>query len=503
MSILWFVEIILITLFAMAISFSCYKYFKLGKNKTKFDITNYKRKLLKLKLKLDKIENNHIENNLKYYKIKMCKLDPNIVHFKTYYFQQKLMCKLANNIEDIQSKISQKIYIKNLKNKCKKILKFKTNFTLKNTLKINNKYSQISILKNSIVFSNFFIYVNGRPVKNYTIAYRDKDVIFYRKTKQYIIKITKSGVDKNIINIKYLSISQEEKYSPTYISFVGYNMSGCDVSSVLDYNKKLIKHYKYSVPNILHFKVTNVYKINAMQNIKYDLNFRVFDYNLSTMHNNYCKNTKMLNYKQLNINKDKIIFNINVFDLFRVKHNKYNLLKLKRLFGLRLLGCSKTKTVFKNDEDFFNFDTIKNIKVDSNNKYLDNLVNGYLPPKIINEYTNNFDFKPLNNRLYIYKKIDYNYISVIKYFLAKKQYILLYNYLLLQVYGIGVFEDKILFYNFNNLLRKFTINYANHFMIITNENGIRKVLYNGIVYVNPKVIFLDKSHIKIDKSNLV
>ena len=40
-------------------------------------------------------------------------------------------------------------------------------------------------------------------------------------------------------------------------------------------------------------------------------------------------------------------------------------------------------------------------------------------------------------------------------------------------------------------------------MIITNENGIRKVLYNGIVYVNPKVIFLDKSHIKIDKSNLV
>ena len=88
------------------------------------------------------------------------------------------MCKLANNIEDIQSKISKKIYIKNLKNKCKKILKFKTNFTLKNTLKINNKYSQISILKNSIVFSNFFIYVNGRPVKNYTIAYRDKDIIF-------------------------------------------------------------------------------------------------------------------------------------------------------------------------------------------------------------------------------------------------------------------------------------------------------------------------------------
>lgn len=503
MSILWFVEIILITLFAMAISFSCYKYFKLGKNKTKFDITNYKRKLLKLKLEFDKIENNYIENNLKSYKIKICKLDPNIVHFKTYYFQQKLMCKLANNIEDIQSKISQKIYIKNLKNKCKKILKFKTNFTLKNTLKINNKYSQISILKNSIVFSNFFIYVNGRPVKNYTIAYRDKDIIFYRKTKQYIIKITKSGVDKNIINIKYLSISQEEKYSPTYISFVGYNMSGYDVSSVLDYNKKSIKHYKYSVPNISHFKVTNVYKINAMQNIKYDLNFRVFDYNLSTMHNNYCKNTKMLNYKQLNIHKDKIIFNINVFDLFRLKHNSYNLFKLKRLFGLKLLECSKTKTVFKNDEDFFNFDTIKNIKVDSNNKYLDNLINTYLPPKIINEYTNNFDFKPLNNRLYIYKKIDYNYISVIKYFLAKKQYILLYNYLLLQVYEIGVFEDKILFYNSNNLLRKFTINYANHFMIITNENGIRKVLYNDIIYVNPKVIFLDKSHIKIDKSNLV
>lgn len=503
MSILYFVEIILIILFAIAISFSCYKYFKLEKNKTKFDITNYKRKLLKLKLKLDKIENNHIENNRKYYKIKICKLDPNFVHFKTYYFQQKLMCKLANNIEDIQSKISQKIYIKNLKNKCKKILKFKTNFTLKNTFKINNKNSQISILKNSILFSNFFIYVNGRPVKNYTIAYRDKDIIFYRKTKQYIIKITKSGVDKNIINIKYLSIGQEEKYSPIYISFVGYNMSGCDVSSVLDYNKKLIKHYKYSVPNISHFKVTNVYKINAMQNIKYDLNFRIFDYNLSTMHNNYCKNTKMLNYKQLTIDKDKIIFNINIFDLFRLKHNKYNLLKLKRLFGLKLLECSKTKTVFKNDEDFFNFDTIKNIKVDSNNKYLDNLVNGYLPPKIINEYTNNFDFKPLNNRLYIYKKIDYNYISVIKYFLAKKQNILLYNYLLLQVYGIGVFEDKILFYNFNNLLRKFTINYANHFMIITNENGTRKVLYNGIVYVNPKVIFLDKSHIKIDKSNLV
>ncbi len=503
MYILCFVEIILITLFVIAISFSCYTYFKLEKNKTKFDITNYKLKLLKLKLKLDKIENNHIENNCKYYNIKICRIGSNITHFKTYYFQQKLRFKLANNIDNIQLKISQKIYIKNLKNKCEKILKFKTNYTLKKTLKINNKNSKISILKNCISFSNFFIYISGNPVKNYTIAYRDKDSFFYRKTKQYIIKIIKSGVDKNIINIKYLSISQEEKYSPIYIIFVGYNMSGCDVSSGLDYNKKSIKHYKYSVPNISHFKVTNVYKINAMQNIKYDLNFRVFDYNLSTMHNNYCKNTKMLNYKQLTINKDKIIFNINVFDLFRLKHNKYNLLKLKQLFGLKLLECSKTKTVFKNDEDFFNFNTIKNIKVDSKNKYLDNLINSYLPPKIINEYTNNFDFKPLNNRLYIYKKIDYNYISVIKYFLAKKQYILLYNYLLLQVYGIGVFEDKILFYNSNNLLRKFTINYANHFMIITNENGIRKVLYNGIVYVNPKVIFLDKSHIKIDKSNLV
>lgn len=502
MSILCFVEVILITLFAMVISFSCYKYFKFEKNKTKFDITNYKRKLLKLKLKLDTIENNHIENNRKYYKIKICKIDSNIVHFKAYYFQQKLKCKLANNIEDIQSKISQKIYIKNLKNKCKKLLKFKTNFTLKNTLKIYNKNSQISILKTNISFPNFFIYINGKPVKNYTIAYMEKDIIFYKETEQYFIKITKR-VDKNIINIKCISIDQNEKYNPIYISFVGYNMSGNDVSSVLDYNKKLIKHYKYSVPHISHFKVTSVYKINAMQNIKYDLNFRIFDYDLSTMHNNYSKNTKMLNYKQLTIDKDKIIFNINVFDLFRLKHNRYNMLKLKRLFGLKLLEYSKTKTVFKNDENFFNFGTIKNIKVDSNNKYLDNLVNIYLPPKIINEYTNNFDFKPLNNRLNIYKKIDYNYISVIKYFLAKKQYILLYNYLLMQVYGIGVFEDKILFYNSNNLLRKFTINYANQFMIITNEKSTRKVLYNGIVYVNPKVIFLDKSHIKIDKSNLV
>lgn len=487
----------------MAISFSCCKYFKLEKNKTKFDITNYKRKLLKLKLKVDKIKNNHIESNYKYYNIKICRIGSNITHYKTYYFQQKLMCKLANNIEDIQSQISQKIYIKNLKNKCEKILKFKTNYTLKKTLKINIKNSKISILKNCISFSNFFIYISGKPVKNYTIAYRDKDIIFYKKTKQYIIKITKSGVDKNIINIKYLSTSQEEKYNPIYINFVGYNMLGNDVSRVQDYNKKLIKHYKYSVPNISYFKVTNVYKINAMQNIKYDLNFRVFDYNLSTMHNNYCKNTKMLNYKQLTIDKDKIIFNINVFDLFRLKHNRYNLFKLKRLFGLKLLECSNTKTIFKNDEDFFNFDIIKNINVSTNNKYLDNLVNIYLPPKIINEYINNFDFKPLNNRLNIYKKIDYNYISVIKYFLAKKQYILLYNYLLTHIYGIGVFDDKILFYNSTSYLRKLTINYFNHFMVITNEKGIRKVLYNGIVYVNPKVIFLDKSHIKIDKSNLV
>ena len=171
MYILCFVEIILITLFVIAISFSCYKYFKLEKNKTKVDITNYKRKLLKLKLKLDKIENNHIENNCKYYNIKICRIGSNITHFKTYYFQQKLKYKLANYINDIQSKINQKIYIKNLKNKCEKILKLKTNYTLKNTLKINNKNSQISILKNSISFSNFFIYVNGKPVKNYTIAY--------------------------------------------------------------------------------------------------------------------------------------------------------------------------------------------------------------------------------------------------------------------------------------------------------------------------------------------
>ena len=74
MYILCFVEIILITLFVIAISFSCYTYFKLEKNKTKFDITNYKRKLLKLKLEFDKIENNHIENNLKYYKIKIDEL---------------------------------------------------------------------------------------------------------------------------------------------------------------------------------------------------------------------------------------------------------------------------------------------------------------------------------------------------------------------------------------------------------------------------------------------
>lgn len=503
MSILCFVEVILITLFAMAISFSCYKYFKLEKNKTKFDITNYKRKLLKLKLKLDTIENNNIENNRKYYKIKICKIDSNIVHFKACYFQQKLKCKLANNIVDIQSKTNQKIYIKNLKNKCKKLLKFKTNVTLKNTLKIYNKNSQISILKNTIIFSNFFIYINGKPVKNYTVAYREKDIIFYRRTNQYIIKITKSVVDNINIKIDYFSNNQNVKYSPIYISFIGYNKSGSDVSYMHNYNKKIIKHYKYSVPNISHFKVTSVCKINAMQNIKYDLNFKFFEYNLSTMHNNYCKKTKILNYKQLCVDKDKIVFNNNIFDLFRLKHNRYNMLKLKRLFGLKLLEYSKTKTIFKNDEDFFNFDIIKNINVSTNNKYLDDLLNSYLPPKIINEYTNNFDFKPFNNRLNIYTKIDYNYVCVIKHFLLKKQYILLYNYLLTHIYGIGIFDDKILFYNSTSYLRKLTINYFNHFMIITNEKGIRKVLYNGIVYVNPKVIFLDKSHIKIDKSNLV
>ena len=31
----------------------------------------------------------------------------------------------------------------------------------------------------------------------------------------------------------------------------------------------------------------------------------------------------------------------------------------------------------------------------------------------------------------------------------------------------------------------------------------KALIDNGIVYVNPKVIFSDKSHIKIDKSNLV
>ena len=363
---------------------------------------------------------------------------------------------------------------------------------LKSLIKVNKK-----VINDYINFSNLYISIDGIRLRNFIRCYVGNRCFFFKSNINGVIAVLPQNNGGNCLNIHNIQFV-----------FLGNNRQGTDLIKVINYtgiNRLYRRKYTYS--NLFNFKVTHVINLSTMHSSSFRLNLANINYNLSTMRNTREKyNNKVLNYKQFMIKNNSILFNTDIYNLFKVKNSVKNRIAIKNICGNNLLNNTSNCVELKVNNNCFDYSIFKLFSLRINNPYLSQILSRKLYDNMINEFLKSFDFQPFISRLFIYKKYDFNYKSTIEYLLKRHKYIDVFNYLFTQVLGISIYDKKIKFFKSRIYLGQFTFcikcdNFT-HTLIINNTLYGVKVLYNGIVYNNPSVIFLDNSHlIKIDKIN--
>lgn len=380
---------------------------------------------------------------------------------------------------------------------------FLYNPVLKKLIKVNKK-----VINNYINFSNLYISIDGIRLRNFTRCYVGNRCFFFKSNVNGVIAVLPQNNDGNCsdscIIIKGNCLSNHN----IQCVFLGNNRQGTDLIKVINYTgiNRLYRN-KYTYSNLYDFKVTQVINLSTMHSPSFCLNIANINYNLSTMRNTREKcNNKVLNYKQFMIKNNSILFNTDIYNLFKVKKSIKNRIAIKNICGNNLLNNNGNCVELKVNNNCFDYSIFKSFSLRINNPYLSQILSRKLYDNMINEYLKSFDFQPFISHLFIYKKYDFNYKSTIEYLLKRHKYIDVFNYLFTQVLGISIYDKKIKFFKSRIYVGQFTFcvkcdNFT-HTLIINNTLYGVKVLYNGIVYNNPSVIFLDNSHlIKIDKIN--
>lgn len=140
--------------------------------------------------------------------------------------------------------------------------------------------------------------------------------------------------------------------------------------------------------------------------------------------------------------------------------------------------------------------SIRQFKVYTSNKYLNNLINSFLPNRVISQISN---FGNLGGFVYGKLNTKYNWKTVADYLLKQRKYILLYNYLLCNYLGVCFLNNSVVFFNNRFYFPGFKIEYKNETFLVNNLSNSVSVLYNGIVYNNINAIKLQSiNNIKFD-----
>lgn len=122
-------------------------------------------------------------------------------------------------------------------------------------------------------------------------------------------------------------------------------------------------------------------------------------------------------------------------------------------------------------------------------KKIEQLINEFLPDKIIEEYRKTFEFTSLFSFLDSQDKVsNYHHKYVVERFLRNKQYARLYIFLLRRVVGIQVLGSYVRFYA-GSMAGNVAIEVRGHKMIKSNDKGTR-VVYNVVIYNNVYVLKL-------------
>ena len=333
------------------------------------------------------------------------------------------------------------------------------------------------LVKNNFNLFNLKITVNGYKLKNFNRAYGNSGVKFYKTTENFkvIISINCCNVSFKFYNIK--------SFNFVYFNACKFKV---DLSGL-----KCVKH-RCCYNN---FKQVLIVNSGNMQNSKFAFNIKLLNTIQSTMQlkNNTKKNSRILNQKiiGLNIKNNAVIiknykqnlqniFNFKINDLIeyagKIIINKTYILKIKK----NLIYVSKMG--FKFD---FDFNKLFNFKLNSNNVWLNNLVNNFLPNRVLNEYINSFSFLPFNKFFVPSNSVNnYYYKTEIKQFLLKKQYINCYNYILFYVLGVWCNNQAFLLNKPKFYLGNYTIYYNQNKLLVYNNVKSFFVKYNGIEYKN-------------------
>lgn len=362
----------------------------------------------------------------------------------------------------------------------------------KGTIKVLNSKLKPAKFKNKFSLFNLKIVANGYKLKNYKIAIGNSSVKFYKKFNDFLVVIS---VSFNKISVKFFNVKS--------FSFVYFN---CDKFIVNLNNNSYLKPLNF----YNKFKQTVLIKSGNMQTKNFGFNINVLNKTRTTMQLKNCikKTTKTLNQKIVGINlknNSVIIKNLN-----QPLKNIFNF-KIDNLFSYgNKIFVNKTYVVqIKSDYIFiskigfnfnFNLKNLFNFKLNSNNIWLNNLVNNYLPSRVYNHIINSFSFE--NDYSFFVKQQtnNYYYKAEIANFLLKKQYFNCYNYILFSVLGVWCNNDVFLLKKPSFYLGEYIITYHKNKLLVYNEISGFYVEYNGIVYKNFNNIKLQhKLNYNIDK----
>lgn len=385
----------------------------------------------------------------------------------------KVLC-VTSDVKKLTHKTKKQIKQKHILSKQRKVLKPK---------KLTNKFYT----------TNFYVFVDGNKLKNFKLANAKNHICFFKNNTQFLV-VFHVFSNKTIINIKSKT-NNAQNFVVTNINFS--NLTKANVNGV---KKQCYNHF-----NLLGNKNIQVFKFYLCGGFK-TLNF--FTQTTFLKHISKQKvSKKIINKKQFgfsfnsgkvtikNVENIKNVLNVNIQNLKTFKNRAVvnNTFLIEKQNDGFLVSKKNTSNLFENMYNIFKF------KIKTKNEKLNTLINDILPNLLINEYKNNFNFEPFNNFLFVKKNYPYYYKTTIKFLFNAKKYFELYNFILMQVVGVGFNLNTILFFKPQFYIGKIEVCYNDIKLLINNNYDDCYVVYNGIILKNIKTLNLKLNNtIKIE-----
>ena len=322
--------------------------------------------------------------------------------------------------------------------------------------------------------------------QNKTLGFKpNKKIIIKNKAK------LNKGKYKSVINFSNLKLYVNGRIVKNFKQ--GFNKNYVKFFKVFSFGVLVVKFYKNNLfvfNNFSQEKTIKVLCFNHVKNPKIKLlkGDKCFKIKTKT----YCKfsNFKVVNFLEFSSKS----FCVNLFYNRTTQSAMQN-----KIYGFN--SCDFLKLNNSNNKNFINcfLSNFKQFKIYSNCDFLNNLVNNVLKNKIKN-YVNNISEQDL--RLFVKIDSDFNSKFVVNHMLKNKKYIDLFNYIFCNVLGVVFLNDSLMFLNNSCFNGQFKIEYKGEFFVVSNINGVKSVLYNGIVYNNISVIKLQSiNNFKFDNLN--